>query len=438
MEPRMAERVLEQSRLQQEEEEAEAMAADVAARPGLRASRKIAAAAAAAADSDDDDGDDDADEEDDELRPFGGDRDFVPDLDEEVSPEDQAALDAFLTPNAEPTMTLGDLIAQKLAAAVAEKGGDEGALGGFGGRGIAHANAVAALDDAEALAATAIDPKVEEVYKAVGQLLSRYTVGKVPKAFKIIPQLARWDEVLWLTRPEQWSNHAVFAATRLFASNLNAKMAQRFYFLVLLPRFRRDMRENQKIHFAVYQALKKAVYKPSAFYRGFLLPLCAQGDCTLREAVVLASVLSKVSIPVLHSSAALLRLCEMPYCGTTSFFMKVLFEKGYSLPLRVIDATVGFFVGFMGEERQLPVIWHQTLLSFVQRYKSDLNSKHRAELASLCKAQYHYAVTPEVQRELQSASSDVPSAKKARTAGGGGGASKAENPRDMAPVVMLM
>ena len=62
---------------------------------------------------------------------------------------------------------------------------------------------------------------MEEVYTAVGTLLTRYTVGKIPKAFKIIPQLARWDEVLWLTRPESWSAHAVFAATReSFSSTL--------------------------------------------------------------------------------------------------------------------------------------------------------------------------------------------------------------------------
>lgn len=71
-----------------------------------------------------------------------------------------------------------------------------------------------------------------EVYRSVGKILQRYTTGKVPKAFKIIPNLSNWEDVLYLTAPEQWSPHAVYQATRLFASNLNHKMAQRFYALV--------------------------------------------------------------------------------------------------------------------------------------------------------------------------------------------------------------
>jgi essential nuclear protein 1 len=108
----------------------------------------------------------------------------------------------------------------------------------------------------------------------VGKLLHRYRAGKLPKAFKIIPSLSNWEDVLYLTEPEKWSPNAMYQATRVFASNLNARMAQRFYSLVLLPRAREDINENKRLHFAIYQAIKKAVYKPSAFYKGILLPLC--------------------------------------------------------------------------------------------------------------------------------------------------------------------
>ena len=40
-----------------------------------------------------------------------------------------------------------------------------------------------------------LDPKVVAVYQGVGRLLTRYTAGKVPKAFKIIPNLKNWEEV---------------------------------------------------------------------------------------------------------------------------------------------------------------------------------------------------------------------------------------------------
>lgn len=44
-----------------------------------------------------------------------------------------------------------------------------------------------------------------------------------------------------------------------------------------------------------------------------------QSSCSLKEAAIVASVLSKVSVPVLHSAAALLRLASMDYTGASSF-----------------------------------------------------------------------------------------------------------------------
>jgi Bystin len=45
-----------------------------------------------------------------------------------------------------------------------------------------------------------------------------------------------------------------------------------------------------------------------------------QGGCTLKEAAIVASVLSKVSVPVLHSAAALARLAGLPnYSGIILF-----------------------------------------------------------------------------------------------------------------------
>lgn len=128
-----------------------------------------------------------------------------------------------------------------------------------------------------------------------------------------------------------------------------------------------------------------------------LLPLCRSCDCTLREAVIISSVINRTSIPVAHSGAALLRLAEMPYAGTTSFFIRVLLDKKYALPYRVVrlcplfshiqkrnrscgaclkswlvslqvDAMVDHFLRFQNEERTLPVVWHLSLLVFVQRY----------------------------------------------------------------------
>jgi len=168
----------------------------------------------------------------------------------------------------------------------------------------------------------------------------------------------------------------------------------------LLPRVRDDIRKNKRLHFALYQSLKKSLYKPAAFFKGVLFPLCESGTCNLREAVIIGSILQKVSIPPLHSSVALLKLAEMNYCGTTSFFIKLLLEKKYALPYRVLDATVAHFMRFLEDSRMMPVIWHQSLLAFVQRYKNELQKEDKENLRNLLEKQRHKLVTPEVLREL--------------------------------------
>ncbi|KAL6078201.1 Bystin [Balamuthia mandrillaris] len=266
-----------------------------------------------------------------------------------------------------------------------------------------------------------LDPKVVEVYKGVGQVLSRYRSGAMPKAFKIIPSLSNWEEILYLTDPDHWSPPAVRMATRIFASNLNAKMAQRFYSLILYPRVRDDIQEHKKLNWHLYMALKKSVFKPAAFFKGIILPLCEAGDCTLREATIIGSVVVKVSIPALHSAVALLKLAEMDYSGANSIFIRILLDKKYNLPYRVIDSLVRHFMRFFEEERELPVLWHQALLVFVQRYKEDLTPQQKKQLKRLIKTKNHRVISPEIHRELVNSRSRGEAAPSPSAAAGGSG-----------------
>lgn len=51
----------------------------------------------------------------------------------------------------------------------------------------------------------------------------------------------------------------------------------------------------------------------------------------------------------------------------------------------------------------MPVLWHQALLTFVQRYKADISSEQRDALLELLKKQSHHSITQEIRRELQNA-----------------------------------
>jgi essential nuclear protein 1 len=297
-----------------------------------------------------------------------------------LSAEDEALVASMMAGQQQERRTLADLILEKIEEKEAEKRGEMPEEGDLG------------MD---------LPPKVVEVYTDIGKILSRYTSGKLPKAFKVIPSLSNWEEVLYLTRPDLWTPQAMYAATRIFASNLNDKMAQRFYHLVLLDSVRADIHMNKRLNYHYYQALKKSVYKPAAFFKGILLPLC-KDQCTLREAAIVASVLQRVSIPVHHSAVALHKLALMEhYSGAASIFIKTLLNKKYSLPAPVIGSLVRHFASFLKEDHEvLPVLWHQSLLVFVQRYKLELNDEARDVLKKVMKKHFHHKITPEIRREL--------------------------------------
>jgi essential nuclear protein 1 len=488
---RTSARILREARLQQEEVDLEhegdhaagadadavdhrALTAAVAratTRPRVAGRAAAAAAAADSSDEDDDDGDGDdgnrpglgtdAYDDDDErlVAAGGGGYEYGgADVADEVTPEEEAALRAFMGQGAaaagpeglwgapaeagKPTRDLAGLVMERLREKQqqqqqqqeeAEQRREEDAAEAGDRKGAtkkAKAAAPATTTPAE------LDERVAEVYRGVGQLLKRYTSGPLPKALKVVPSLRSWEQALALADPPGWSPHAHYACARLFISNLSDRTAPRYLRTVLLPAVREDIRAHGRLHFALFQALRKSTYKPGAFFKGVLLPLCSgeaggapvgggRGNgnpCSLREAVILSSVLKRASLPALHSAAALLRLSKLPYCGTTSFFVRVLLDKRYALPYAVVDALAEHFAAFSDDDRLMPVVWHQCLLCFVQRYKDELSSKDAARLRHLCERQCHYAVTPEVLRELDAADA---AAAAAAAVGGGAGAAAA-------------
>jgi len=302
--------------------------------------------------------------------------DWIEDYDEcgDINPEEEDMLNVFNKLTTQRRL-LSDIVMEKIAEFEAR------ALSG------AHSDEV-------------FPQKVIDVYTGVGKLLSEYTSGRLPKAFNIIQSLKNWEDVLMLTNPEQWSVQAVAAATKVFSSGLSVKHAQRFYYNVLLPRVRDDIDKHKKLNFHLFLALKYSLFKPASFFKGFLLPLASE-ECTGREAFIVSSLLRRVSIPVLYSAAGLLKLCELPYSGPVLLFIKVLLNKKYALPTRVIVAVTHYFLSFKDDPRQFPVIWHQALLVFAQRYKSSLVG-FRDEIEGLLRIHAHSAISPEIKRELRS------------------------------------
>lgn len=369
LDPKASQRIVELSNAQQLELQAEE---EVLRRTELREKRQQQV------DSDDEEFEDESVLLDEEVDYIEHDQGYVTVAEDAdgLNAEEEALVASMMNPS-EERRTLADIILEKIEEKEAEKRGD-----------------VVAEDEGITL-----PPKVIEVYTDIGKILGRYTSGKLPKAFKVIPSLSNWEEVLYLTRPDKWTPQAMFQATRIFASNLNPKMAQRFYNLVLLDAVRADIQSSKKLNYHYYMSLKKSVYKPAAFFKGILLPLL-QDNCTLREAAIVASALQRVSIPSHHSAVAIHKLAGLEYSGASSIFIKTLLNKKYSLPAPVIGSLVRHYASFIEDERQMPVLWHQSLLVFVQRYKNEIKDEARESLRLVMKKHFHPKITPEIRREL--------------------------------------
>ncbi|VDP08425.1 unnamed protein product [Soboliphyme baturini] len=115
--------------------------------------------------------DDSSGEDDSEMGMFR-DQPAAPVLDE----KDILDFEKFMSPVPRKLKSLGDIIAEKIAAKQEEV-------------------ASQLSDDVGCVVVRDIDPQVVEMYRGVGKALSSYRSGKVPKPFKIIPQLVNWEQV---------------------------------------------------------------------------------------------------------------------------------------------------------------------------------------------------------------------------------------------------
>ena len=55
-----------------------------------------------------------------------------------------------------------------------------------------------------------LDERVVSMYKSIKQILQKYRSGKLPKAFKVIPNLQNWEQV-------QYNIHHVHPGDDLFS-----------------------------------------------------------------------------------------------------------------------------------------------------------------------------------------------------------------------------
>jgi essential nuclear protein 1 len=123
-------------------------------------------------------------------------------------------------------------------------------------------------------------------------------------------------------------------------------------------------------------AIAKALYRPASFFRGFIFPFLETKQPILRQAEIIASVLARRSFPNTHGAAAIFQCCATGYSAIQNLILKALVDKKFSLPQVIIDRLTHWFLSFqdLGQATAMPLLWFQTLASFVKHYGRELSS----------------------------------------------------------------
>ena len=249
-----------------------------------------------------------------------------------------------------------------------------------------------------------INQKIVDAYKLVGEVLRTYTSGKLPKAFNILSSTEDWEDLVNITEPYNWTPQAMYNAVIQFSS-ADSTIGTIFYEKYLVPAIRSDIKKNKKLNIHYYNCLKRALFRPSAFFKGIILPMSK--TLSGKEASIIGSILRKCSIPNNHASAAIVKLsqlCKKDIKGVSVgalFFIRLLLVKRYALPKEVKECLVNFFMEYYNfDKNKLPVLFHQTLLCFVQHYKLDLTDDEKMKLKDLNNKIGHHLIQSEINKEL--------------------------------------
>lgn len=68
------------------------------------------------------------------------------------------------------------------------------------------------------------------MYEGVRDVLQKYRSGKLPKAFKMIPHLQNWEQILYITEPSTWSAAAMYQVININTLFFDKDLDGTFFF----------------------------------------------------------------------------------------------------------------------------------------------------------------------------------------------------------------
>jgi len=189
-----------------------------------------------------------------------------------------------------------------------------------------------------------LKPKLLKILERTSLFLKVYKSGKIPKIIKLLPSLKNFEEILWLTRPDIWSDQAIFSITRSILPKLDKVQMSRFFSLVLTPRFQETIFNSSQYSIHIQKTIKISIRFSTVFLSSVFLPLCESKSCSVKEGAVLATIISKYHFNPSLLFSVLLRMLKPPITSIKCMIMRAILCKNYVVPHRILDSLVDFFV----------------------------------------------------------------------------------------------
>lgn len=245
------------------------------------------------------------------------------------------------------------------------------------------------------------DPKIRGMYKELATVLRLHKSGKLPKAVNALAsqKIPDWLDLLYLSEPLKWSPNALLAVTKLFAQTSDDKKCETFYGEVLLEYVEDALEKAKNLPPMLWKSLIAAARRPKCFIRGVLLPL-SQSSCTQKEARIISLIVRRVKLPRDHANAFIIAICQGDISLVRTIFLAGMVSRGQALAIQAIDAILNYFLRFDAIDEKQPLLWHQALLDFVQKYGVELLFEQRDHLEMLLQKHKHEKITPEILKYL--------------------------------------
>jgi essential nuclear protein 1 len=189
-----------------------------------------------------------------------------------------------------------------------------------------------------------LKPKLLKILERTSLFLKVYRSGKFPKIIKVLPNLKNFEEIIWLIRPDIWSEQAIFSITRSFLPKLDKIQMSRFYTIVLVPRFQEIIFNKKSFSTHIQKTIGISSRFPSIFFPSFVLPICESKNCSIKEGAVICSIISKYHFPPTIVMTVLVKLLKIPITPPKCMICRIIISKNYLIPHRIIDLLVDFFI----------------------------------------------------------------------------------------------